>query len=314
MSSTSNKLTKSSNEVSSSRSPINLPPSLLKKLLASSSSPQTPLSPNHFLSQSVSITTASTVSRIPPIMEGYFLPRTSLPLPIAQQHPISDAESNTLALPDTSSLAAADFDIDVRSGFLPPSPPITSLSDLDESTLWPGWESLLARAKEECFLPSERTPAQAEMSKLWRMEVETMALKGETDIEVLEDDLKMVRRGYLVLAFLQHYYVHSKGAEEEVIEEGKKVLFVPRSIAKPLWKICMILGLPPILTYAVSLFTQAQMIHFRSRFYRLRYSGIGNLLILYEPMKFPLSTSSRPLLPHQMTLRKISTSLRYRAS
>ena len=46
------------------------------------------------------------------------------------------------ARPDTSTLAAADFDVDVRTGFLPPEPPVNRLPPQYDA-----WEDLLVEAK-----------------------------------------------------------------------------------------------------------------------------------------------------------------------
>lgn len=57
---------------------------------------------------------------------------------------ISNQPANPSALPDTTTLAAADFDVDVRSGFLPPEQPIQRLgSQLKEVK----WEEMLEEAR-----------------------------------------------------------------------------------------------------------------------------------------------------------------------
>ena len=43
--------------------------------------------------------------------------------------------------PDTSTLAAHDFDVDTRTGFMPPQPPLTRLP-----SAWEPWESTLENA------------------------------------------------------------------------------------------------------------------------------------------------------------------------
>ena len=43
--------------------------------------------------------------------------------------------------PDTSTLAAHDFDVDTRTGFMPPQPPLTRLP-----SAWEPWEAVLEDA------------------------------------------------------------------------------------------------------------------------------------------------------------------------
>lgn len=43
--------------------------------------------------------------------------------------------------PDTSTLAAHDFDVDTRTGFMPPQPPLTTLPEP-----WQPWEAALDEA------------------------------------------------------------------------------------------------------------------------------------------------------------------------
>lgn len=52
------------------------------------------------------------------------------------------------AKPDTSSLAAADFDVSVHTGFLPPEEPVQRLG-LDVGGGWEALESCLERAQAE---------------------------------------------------------------------------------------------------------------------------------------------------------------------
>lgn len=44
---------------------------------------------------------------------------------------------------DTSTLAAHDFDVDTRTGFLPPQPPLSRLP-----VAWEPWETILDNAQE----------------------------------------------------------------------------------------------------------------------------------------------------------------------
>ena len=58
-------------------------------------------------------------------------------------HPRPDVKSGKLShgLPDTTTIAAQDFDIDDRTGFMPPMPPLTRLP-----SEWETWEATLDSA------------------------------------------------------------------------------------------------------------------------------------------------------------------------
>ena len=52
------------------------------------------------------------------------------------------------ARPDTSSLAAADYDVSVRTGFLPPEPPVARLGK-ELGGFWDAYEDCLEWVQEE---------------------------------------------------------------------------------------------------------------------------------------------------------------------
>jgi indoleamine 2,3-dioxygenase len=70
---------------------------------------------------------------------------------------------------DTSTLAAHDFDVDTRTGFMPPQAPLVRLP-----LSWDAWESALDAA---CARPLQLasklglTDAEAEQSAAWREEI-----------------------------------------------------------------------------------------------------------------------------------------------
>lgn len=71
---------------------------------------------------------------------------------------------------DTSTLAAHDFDVDVRSGFMPPEPPVQRLP-----SAWQEWEEALDDAIDAKLRVGDSiniTPDEAERSQLWRKRVE----------------------------------------------------------------------------------------------------------------------------------------------
>jgi indoleamine 2,3-dioxygenase len=144
--------------------------------------------------------------------------------------------------PITSTLAAHDFDVDNRTGFMPPRPPLRRLPPQ-----WELWESLLDRAKSEQIQLGNKpdlTDEAKATSEKWRRDVRAMpilpTLAGETR------DEELLRRAHLVLAWMLHFYVHSIPAEEG--DGNPKV--IPRALTVPLLRVCAHLQIPPVLTYS----------------------------------------------------------------
>ncbi|CAO1624293.1 unnamed protein product [Sympodiomycopsis kandeliae] len=164
-------------------------------------------------------------------------------------------------LPDTSTLAGADFDVDVRSGFLPPEAPLSRLPDeLPEST----WETALDAARSiDLKLNSNQADHRA-----WRAGIREMQIIHSNSTP-LSNDIRYARRAHVVLTFLAHYYIHSQPqpttsinttpvynaadvdsilAHQEAM--GMYAARLPPSISIPLLRISSQLDIPPILTYA----------------------------------------------------------------
>ncbi|KAK4046425.1 hypothetical protein OIV83_006084 [Microbotryomycetes sp. JL201] len=133
--------------------------------------------------------------------------------------------------PDTSSLAAADFDVSVQTGFLPPDEPVQRL-DL------PVWSQL-----EQALDHTQRHVSQLKggglgrLSDQWRREVEQLP---EAPTEYLTT-LPQYRRAHVILSYLAHFYMHSTYPSQT---------HVPASIARPWVLVSEQLSMPPILTYA----------------------------------------------------------------
>ncbi|KAK4056246.1 hypothetical protein OIO90_002689 [Microbotryomycetes sp. JL221] len=142
-----------------------------------------------------------------------------------------DDEWRQRGRPDTSSLAAADFDVSVETGFLPPDEPVQSLDV-------PGWdmlEQLLQRTQKHVS-----TLAGGGLGRLpeeWRRQVEQLP---PVSVDYLTS-LPMYRRAHVVLSYLGHFYMHSTYPSQST---------VPASIARPWVQVSEQLSLPPILTYA----------------------------------------------------------------
>ncbi|CAO1632549.1 unnamed protein product [Parajaminaea phylloscopi] len=205
--------------------------------------------------------------------------------------PVAPEDNGALpaGLPDTSTLAGADFDVDVRSGFLPPEAPLERLpEDLPEAQ----WEHLLTAARDIGLKINGGGVAVSEderrQFRRWRRRVRQTPIIHPS--RKLQMDIRFARRGHVVLTFLAHFYVHSlpephpaeavevaaksgwlsslwsrrgKAAEgtrtaeldqdvQDAADElaGKYAARVPASIAGPLLALSAQLDIPPILTYA----------------------------------------------------------------
>lgn len=99
----------------------------------------------------------------PNLPSNHFL---SLPRPEALVGPPS-------GVPDTTTLAAHDFDVDPRTGFMPPQPPLSRLP-----AQWESWESTLDDAIDQRIKLG--TPAlpecEREKSESWRIRVRNVRL------------------------------------------------------------------------------------------------------------------------------------------
>lgn len=172
---------------------------------------------------------------------------------------------------DTSTLAAADFDVDVRSGFLPPDPPVARLPEVCGR-----WEEIFDWAKAiPLQVGGQLGSSKEKEARSWRAAVRNTEV---IHIDILGNDVRLLRRANLVLSFLAHMYIHSQpdvgqfakeGKEEKVLQKrwlswrngdddklreeelsGRYVSTIPRAIAVPLYESSKALGLPPVVTYA----------------------------------------------------------------
>ncbi|KAM0792788.1 hypothetical protein ACM66B_002557 [Microbotryomycetes sp. NB124-2] len=133
--------------------------------------------------------------------------------------------------PDTSSLAAADFDVSVQTGFMPPDEPVQRL-DL------PGWSQLEdALEHTQQYVSQLKGGGLGRLPDEWRRQVEQLP-------EACTDHLTTLpqyRRAHVLLSYLGHFYVHSTYPSQTA---------VPASIARPWILVSEQLSMPPILTYA----------------------------------------------------------------
>ncbi|KAI0351767.1 Indoleamine 2,3-dioxygenase [Trametes cingulata] len=153
--------------------------------------------------------------------------------------PRPDVFVPTLAgTPDTSTLAAHDFDVDTRTGFMPPEPPLTRLP-----RAWEPWEVLLEDAIESKLQLADKpnlTDEEKEKSERWRNRVRELPILPITDLKSSEVRL---RRAHHVLAWIMHFYVHTTPTYVREIH-------IPPPITVPHLQVCAQLQLPPVLTYS----------------------------------------------------------------
>jgi indoleamine 2,3-dioxygenase len=138
--------------------------------------------------------------------------------------------------PNVASLAAADFDVDVRTGFLPPSANVARLP-----APYDVWEDALAAASGDGPGRGVRLGGGRPEDEAWRAAVASMPV---LDIDGLVT-LPLLRRAHSVLAFLCHFYVHT--ATPKAVPAPTEI---PASISVPLLATSPLVGLPPVLTYA----------------------------------------------------------------
>ncbi|KIY50754.1 Indoleamine 2,3-dioxygenase [Fistulina hepatica ATCC 64428] len=129
------------------------------------------------------------------------------------------------------------FDIDAETGFLPPH----QLSDLPCD--FQIWEEALSDANNGALglgrNPSGDDLDKREFGELWRAHVKSWPVLS---VQSIDNDVRLLQRAHLVLAWLVHYYIHSCPDSDSVV--------VPKSLAVPLVEVSRRLGIAPVLTYA----------------------------------------------------------------
>ncbi|SCZ92228.1 BZ3500_MvSof-1268-A1-R1_Chr5-2g07722 [Microbotryum saponariae] len=136
------------------------------------------------------------------------------------------------ARPDTSSLAAADYDVSVATGFLPPDEPVQQLQLGIE---WQRFERLLEMAQKE--VSRLVGGGVGRLSESWRRHLRELPQPPIYELT----SLPLLRRAHVVLTYLAHFYTHAVYPYDT---------HIPATVSVPLVEISKSLGLPPILTYA----------------------------------------------------------------
>ncbi|KAH9083419.1 Indoleamine 2,3-dioxygenase [Lactarius deliciosus] len=138
---------------------------------------------------------------------------------------------------DTTTLAAHDFDVDTRTGFMPPDPPLVRLP-----TQWEPWEQLLDDAQVHRLQLGSKydiTDEEVVQSESWRVRVRQS--RALPTVDLCPSEL-LLRRAHQVLAWIMHFYIHSLPPDSEIR--------VPAPITIPLLEVCAQLQLPPVITYS----------------------------------------------------------------
>ncbi|KDR68496.1 hypothetical protein GALMADRAFT_256718 [Galerina marginata CBS 339.88] len=140
-------------------------------------------------------------------------------------------------VPDTTTLAAHDFDVDTRTGFMPPQTPLRRLP-----SAWEAWEALLDDAISQRLQLGDRLGLQdteKRKSEIWRERARKLPILS---IDGLKSSETALRRAHLVLAWIMHFYVHSLLPSDPV--------HIPPPVTLPLLQVSAQLQLPPVLTYS----------------------------------------------------------------
>ncbi|KAG6897348.1 hypothetical protein C0992_002274 [Termitomyces sp. T32_za158] len=151
--------------------------------------------------------------------------------------PILAGPPRPAGVPDTTTLAAHDFDVDTRTGFMPPQPPLARLP-----STWETWEYILDEA-QRTQLQLGDTPELPEhervKSESWRSRVRELEILTIDDLKTSEVYL---RRAHHVLAWILHFYIHSLPPDAQIV--------IPPPISLPLLQVSAELMLPPVLSYS----------------------------------------------------------------
>ncbi|KAI7949424.1 hypothetical protein MJO28_008245 [Puccinia striiformis f. sp. tritici] len=142
---------------------------------------------------------------------------------------------------DTTTLASADFDVDVRSGFLSPSPPLSRMSN----PVYQPWEHALEAVSK---LISQIANEESKLSEVAKWKEFIVSRLPVLSIDLLRSEIVEMRRARLVLAFLTHAFVHSLASSQKSSHETQ--VTIPLSLAVPFSEISLALDMPPVLTYA----------------------------------------------------------------
>lgn len=153
---------------------------------------------------------------------------------------------------DTSTLAAHDFDVDTRTGFMPPDPPLSRLP-----AQWELWETALdaaMQAKLQLSIKRCLTVEEKNSSESWREHVRKLPVLPMSELTHSE---LLLRRAHHVLTFIMHFYIYTLPLSSSVL--------IPEPISVPLVAISSHLQLPPVVTYSDNVLYNWDIIHPRAQ-------------------------------------------------
>ncbi|KAG1852990.1 Indoleamine 2,3-dioxygenase [Suillus tomentosus] len=153
---------------------------------------------------------------------------------------------------DTSTLAAHDFDVDTRTGFMPPDPPLSRLP-----AQWELWETALdaaMQAKLQLSVKRCLTVEEKNSSESWREHVRKLPVLPMSELTHSE---LLLRRAHHVLTFIMHFYIYTLPLSSSVL--------IPEPISVPLVAISNHLQLPPVVTYSDNVLYNWDVIHPRAQ-------------------------------------------------
>jgi len=139
---------------------------------------------------------------------------------------------------DTTTLAAHDFDVDNRTGFMPPQPPLTRLPEP-----WQPWEEALNDAvTSRLQLGDNRDLSEADVTRSaqWRARIRDLRILPTMELKKSEI---LLRRAHHVLSWLMHFYIRT-------LPPSTPDIRIPPPITVPLLQVCEYLQLTPLLTYS----------------------------------------------------------------
>ncbi|TFK27865.1 tryptophan 2,3-dioxygenase [Coprinopsis marcescibilis] len=142
-----------------------------------------------------------------------------------------------IGIPDTTTLAAHDFDVDTRTGFMPPQQPISRLPEE-----WKAWEDILdsaVAARLQLGYKSGLAQDEALNSECWRERVRELPIIPTKNLFSSEP---LLRRAHHVLAWILQFYIHSLPPSSPIK--------VPPPLTVPLLQVSAQLQLPPVVTYS----------------------------------------------------------------
>ncbi|KAF5374443.1 hypothetical protein D9615_009100 [Tricholomella constricta] len=129
------------------------------------------------------------------------------------------------------------FDVDPRSGFMPPEEPLSRLP-----SAWEPWEEVLDAAVAAKIQLGDKvglSEKEKRSSESWRARVRQLPVLSTSE---LGPSHIVLRRAHIVLTYIMHFYVQSLPPHGQVV--------IPRSISLPVLRVSALLDIPPLLTFS----------------------------------------------------------------